>query len=98
MMDYDKTLEIYQKHGQGKLWDNEPDHNRHNKEKAWYERVKSKRTGEYYQTEDLIRREMVTPDYKPHHVDIKGKPLKYPIKHTNQIIRKRVNDARCGQV
>ena len=54
--------------------------------------MKSKRTGEYFQAEDLIKRELVPQGWNPPHKDAKEKPLKYPIKHTNQIIRKRLND------
>jgi hypothetical protein len=41
-MDYDKTLQIYKSIGQAKLWKKESDHYRHDKEKAWYDKVKSK--------------------------------------------------------
>ena len=54
--------------------------------------MKSKRTGEYNQAEDLIKRELVPVDWKPPHVDSEGKPVKYPIKYVNEIIRKRLVD------
>jgi hypothetical protein len=31
---------VYQKIGQAKAWDHTPEHHRHNKEKAWYDKVK----------------------------------------------------------
>jgi hypothetical protein len=39
--------------------------------------VKNKRTGEYFQAEDLIKRDMLPRGWTPSHVDAKGKPLKY---------------------
>lgn len=53
------------------------------------ETVKSKRTGEFFQAEDLKRREMVPTDWQPPQVDAKGKPLKCPLKYVNSIIRLR---------
>jgi hypothetical protein len=88
-MDYDKTSELYQKYGQAKAWNQVPDKNRHEKEKAWYEKVKSKRTGAFYQADELIKRELVPEeDWEPPY----GKEVEYPIKHVNEIIRKRVAD------
>ena len=63
-MDYDCTLGVYQKHGQEKSWNQVPDRHIHNKEKAWYEKVKSKSTGEYYHAEDPIKRELVPGDWQ----------------------------------
>jgi hypothetical protein len=74
-----------------KKFQEKPEYFRYNKEKAWYEKVKSKRTGEYYQAEDLLRRE-VPENWTPPDVDKNGKPVKYPIKHVNEIIRKRLAD------
>jgi hypothetical protein len=91
-MDFDKTFKIYQRLDLAKTWENVPDNNRYKKEKTWYEKVKSKRTGDYYQAEDLIKRELVPPEWTPPHVDAKGKPIKYPIKHVNEIFRKRIAD------
>jgi hypothetical protein len=91
-LDFDKTLQCYQGTGQAKLWEQEPDPHRHNKEKEWLKKVKSARTNDFYQAEDLIRRELVPADWKPPHKDAKGKPLRYPIKHVNEIIRKRLSD------
>ena len=65
------------------------------KELKWLETFKSKRIGEFFQAEDLKRREMVPADWQPPHVDeratskSKGKPLKYPLKYVNSIIRLR---------
>jgi hypothetical protein len=53
--------------------------------------VKSKRTGEYNQAEDLIKRELVPDNWKPS-TDSEGKPVKYPVITVNQIIRKRLVD------
>ena len=55
-------------------------------------RRQSPSTGEYYQAQDLIKRDLVSPDWKPPRVDSKGKPVKYPIKEVNEIIRKRLAD------
>lgn len=46
----------------------------------------------FYQVEELIKRELVPPDWTPPHVDSKGRPVKYPIKHVSEIIRKRLVD------
>ena len=59
-MDFNRTLEIYKNFGQEKKFKEKPDNNRYEKEKAWYQKVKSKRTGEYNQVEDLIKRELST--------------------------------------
>lgn len=53
--------------------------------------MKSNRTGEFYQAEEL-RRELVPPDWTPPHVDSRGKPVKYPVKITNEIFRIRIAD------
>ena len=52
--------------------------------------MKSSRTGEYYQVQDLINRQLVPDYWKAPHVDKKGRPLTYPIKNVNVIIRKRI--------
>jgi hypothetical protein len=93
-MDYNQTLETYSNFGQEKKFKEKPDYNRYNKEKAWYEKVKSKRTGEYNQAEDLIKRELVPADWKlpDRFKDKEGNPLKFPLKHVNEIIRKRLVD------
>jgi hypothetical protein len=56
-MDYVMTRELYQELGQIKKFEETADFNRYKKELKWYEDVKSKKTGEYYQTEDLIKRD-----------------------------------------
>jgi hypothetical protein len=91
-MDYEQIYQTYKNLGQAKKFEQQPDFNRYTKEKAWFEKVKSKRTGEYNQAEDLIKRELVPADWKPPHVDKKGKPVKYPLKSVNEIIRKRLVD------
>ena len=58
-MDYDKTFEQYQNYGMGKKFEQLPDYSRYKKEIGWYEKVKSPRTGEYYQADDLISKELV---------------------------------------
>jgi hypothetical protein len=91
-MDYNQTLEIYRNFGQEKKFKEKPDNNRFLKEKAWYEKVKSKKTGEYYQAEDLVKRELVPEDWQCPDKDKEGNPLKYPLKSVNEIIRKRLVD------
>ena len=91
-MDYQKTIELYEKIGQIKKWEDTPESNSYKGEQAWYDKVKSKRTGEFYQVDELIRREWVPADWKPPHQDAKGEPVKYPLKHVNEIIRKRLAD------
>ena len=91
-MDYDKTVALYEKAGLIKKWLENPDSYLHKAEKTWMEKVKSPRTNEFYQAEELIRRELVPPDWQPPHTDSRGKPLKYPIKNTNEIFRIRIAD------
>jgi hypothetical protein len=91
-MDYEQTALIYRNFGFEKKFKEKPDYNRYTKEKSWYEKVRNKRTGEYYQADDLLKREMVPENWTPPDVDKKGKPLRYPIKHVNEIIRKRLAD------
>jgi hypothetical protein len=91
-MDYEQTSLIYRNFGQEKKFQEKPDYNRYKKEQSWYEKVKSKRTGEYNQVEDLIKRESVPENWQPPHIDSKGKPVKYPIRYVNEIIRKRLVD------
>ena len=90
-MDYEQTALIYRNLGHEKKFQEKPDYNRYKKEQGWYEKVKSKRTGEYNQTEDLIKRELVPADWKPATL-VNDKPVKYPIKRVNEIIRKRLVD------
>jgi hypothetical protein len=91
-MDYVKTFEQYQKYGMGKKFEQHPDFSTYKKQLGWNEKVKSPKTGEFYQVEDLIKRELVPESWNPPRVDAKGKPVKYPIKHVSEIIRKRLVD------
>ena len=91
-MDFDKTVELYERAGLLKKWQENPESYVHESEKKWYEKVKSKRTGDFYQADDLIKRELVPPEWTPPHVDSKGKPLKYPIKSISEIYRIRIAD------
>jgi hypothetical protein len=91
-MDYEKTVQLYEKAGQMKRWENEPESFSYNSEKKWFDKVRSKRNGEFYQAQDLINRELVPPEWEPPHVDAKGKPVKYPLKYVNSIIRVRAKD------
>jgi hypothetical protein len=92
IMDFERTSLLYKQIDQAKKWDETPEKNRQNKEIKWFETVKSSRTGDYYQAQILIEREFVPSDWKPPHVDKKGRPLTYPIKNVNVIIRKRTVD------
>jgi hypothetical protein len=76
-MDYEKTVQLYEKIGQIKRWEDTLEYLSYKDELAWYDKVKSKRTGEYFQAEDLIKRDMLPRGWTPSHVDAKGKPLKY---------------------
>jgi hypothetical protein len=58
-MDYDKTYLAYKNLGQGKKFEQLPDYNRYKKEIDWNEKVKSPRTGEYYQADELVSKELV---------------------------------------
>jgi hypothetical protein len=58
-MDYNQTLEIYKNFDQEKKFKEKPEYSRYTKEQSWYDKVKSKRTGEYIQASDLIAREAV---------------------------------------
>jgi hypothetical protein len=91
-MDYEKTYQMYKDIGQAKKFEDSPDFHRYTKIQKWFDKVKSKRTGEFYQAEELIRRELVPNDWKPPHVDSGGKPLTYPIKHAITIIQIRAPD------
>ena len=68
-MDYEKTVALYEKAGLLKKWKENPESYLHNAEKVWYDKVKSKRTGEFYQAEDLIKREFVPPDWESPYTD-----------------------------
>jgi hypothetical protein len=93
-MDYDKTVALYEKAGLLKKWKENPESYLHNAEKVWYERVTSKRNGQFWQAEDLIKREMVPPDWQSPYTDMNDKPIKvkYPVKCTKVIYRIRLKD------
>ena len=90
-MDFDKTYLAYKNLGQGKKFEQLPDYNRYKKEIDWFGKVKSPRTGEFYQADDLVSKELVPQDWEPP-TKAKGKPIKYPIIRVNEIIRKRLVD------
>jgi hypothetical protein len=71
-MDYDKTVALYEKAGLIKKGLDTPDANKHKWEKVWYDKVKSKRTREFYQADDLIKRELVPSDWESPYTDGKG--------------------------
>ncbi|MGI0002460.1 MAG: hypothetical protein ACRD42_05215 [Nitrososphaeraceae archaeon] len=76
----------------GKKYEELPEYYQiYKKEQGWYERVKSPKTGDFNQAEDLIRRESVTADWTPPRTS-KGKAVKYPIHETSELIRKRLVD------
>ena len=83
-MDYEQTALMYRNLSQSKKFETTP----------WYDKVKSKRTRDFYQAEDLIKRDMVPPDWQPPHLDSEGKPQIYPVKHVNSIIRVRTMDGK----
>ena len=58
-MDFDKTVALYLKAGLIKKWLETPDANVHKHEKDWIKKVTSNRNGEFYQAEDLIKRDLV---------------------------------------
>ena len=62
-MDYSKTVALYEKAGLIKKWLETPDANLHKAEQTWYEKVTGKRNGEFYQADDLIKRELVPSDW-----------------------------------
>jgi hypothetical protein len=93
-MDYDKTVQLYEKAGLIKKWLETPEANLHKWEKVWYEKVTSKRTGQFWQVEDLIRRNLVPDDYESPYTDMNDKPIKvkFPVKCTKAIYRIRLKD------
>jgi hypothetical protein len=64
-MDYQKTIELYEKIGQIKKWEDTPESNSYKGEQTWYDKGKGKRTGEFYQVDEFIRREWLPADWKP---------------------------------
>ena len=93
-MDFERTVSLYEKAGLIKKWKENPDSYLHNAEKVWYEKVTSRRNGEFWQAEDLIKREMVPPDWQSPYTDMNDKPIKvkYPVKCTKVIYRRRLKD------
>ena len=91
-MDYNKTRELYQEIGQIKKFEETADFNRYKKELRWYDDVRSKRTGEYYQANELIRRDLVSKKWMPPHINEKEEPLEYPLKYVTGIYRVRIPD------
>ena len=86
-MDYIKTEQLYKEIGQEKKFKETADYNRYKKEQKWYDDVKSRRTGEYYQANELIRRDLVAKKWTPPHIDENQNPLEYPLKYVNGIFR-----------
>ena len=91
-MDLVKTRELYQELGQIKKFEETADFNRYRKELRWYDDVRSKRTGEYYQANELIRRDLVSKKWTPPHINEKQEPLEYPLKYVTGIYRVRIAD------
>jgi hypothetical protein len=58
-MEYEQTSLIYKNLGHEKKFQEKPDYNRYKKEQAWYDKVKSKRTGEFYQADEIVSKELV---------------------------------------
>ena len=54
IMDYKKIFQLDEKAGQIKKWEQTSEYFSYKSEKAWYEKVTSKRNGEFYQAEELI--------------------------------------------
>ena len=95
-MDYVKTKQLYEEIGQIKSLEETADFSRYKKELKWYEDVKSKQTGEYYQANELIRRDLVAKTWKPPHIDKNGEPLEYPLKYINGIHRYQLLICQSG--
>jgi hypothetical protein len=74
-MDYEKTYQGYKDLGMGKRFEQLPDYNQYVQEQKWKEKVRSQRTGDFNQSEDLIKRELVSADWKAPRTDSKGKPV-----------------------
>ena len=91
-MDYEKTRQLYKEIDQLKKFEETADFNRYRKELRWYDDVRSKRTGEYYQANELIRRDLVPKKWTPPHINEKGEPLEYPVKYVTGIYRVRIAD------
>ena len=48
-MDLERTYQAYKDLGMGKKFEEFPDFSRYKKEQTWYEKVKSRRIGDYFQ-------------------------------------------------
>ena len=70
-MDYVKTEQLYKEIGRKKFKET-ADYNRYRKEQKWKTDVKSRRTGEYYQANELIRRDLVLKKGHRHMLTKKG--------------------------
>ena len=91
-MNYEKVRELYQELGQIKKFEETADFTRYRKEQRWYEDVTSKRTKEYYQANELIRRDLVSKKWTPPHINEKQESLEYPLKYVTGIYRVRTGD------
>ena len=93
-----KTEQFYKEIEQEKKFQETPDYNRYRNEKKWFEDGEEFFcTGDYYQADYLIQRDMVRtkpepskPAWTPPHLDAEGKPLQYPLKYVNGIYRGRI--------
>jgi hypothetical protein len=65
-MDYEHTMQLYDQAKQKKQFLETAEYLDYKKELKWLETVKSKRTGEFFQAENLKRREMVPADLRLH--------------------------------
>ena len=92
MMDLVKTRELYQELGKIKEFEESPNFGRYKKELKWDDDVRSRRNGEYYQANELIRRDLVSKKWTPPHIDENQKPLEYPLKYVTGIYRVRTAD------
>ena len=79
-MDYERTMQRYAQAKQNKQFLETAEYFDYKKELKLLETVKSKMTGEFFQDDDLKRREMIPADWEAPQVDAKakGKPLKFP--------------------
>ena len=58
-MDYEQTYQVYKNLVQAKKFEEQPDFNQYKKQQGWFEKLKSPRTGEYYQADELVSKELV---------------------------------------
>jgi hypothetical protein len=92
MYDFERTKQLYEEIDQIKKFKESPDFTRYKKELKWFDDVTSRRTGEYYQANELIRRDMVSKKWSPPHIDEQQKPLEYPLKYVTGIYRVKTSD------